>query len=63
MLPQGETYLDSNNQSICSLDHLVHKKQQKSFEGFGSSNNNHQDQFYVAPSEISNSENGFRRTR
>ncbi len=41
MLPQGESYLDSNNQSICSLDHLAHKRPQKSFEGFGSSNTNH----------------------
>lgn len=62
MLPQGERYLDSNNQSSYSLDHLASKRPQKSFEGCGSSNTNHQDQYYIAPSEISNSENGFRRT-
>ena len=62
MLPQGERYLDSNNHSSYSLDNLASKRPLKSFEGYGSSNTNHQDQYYVAPSEISNSENGFRRT-
>lgn len=64
MLPQ-DVYPDSNNQSSYSLDHLASKRPQRSIEGCGSSTTNQQlnDQFFVAPSEVSNSENGFRRSR
>lgn len=67
MLPHSAVgCLDSNNHSFYSMDHLALKKpQQTSLEGGNLSHANQQinDQFYVAPSENTISENGLHRNK